>query len=93
MNEIISFIYSNIEIFVTLTTMVVVWILGKVSKKSPYVNNNLIIFQNIFVGLTVFILYFICTKDISIAVALSGIFATTGYDMLHNAEKLIQQKN
>lgn len=92
MNEILNLIYENMQVFITLITMVVIWILGKAAKKSTYINNNLIIFQNIFIGLLVFGLYWLCTKDFSTAIALSGLFATAGYDLLHNIEKLIENK-
>jgi glycerol-3-phosphate acyltransferase PlsY len=92
MKEILDFIYSNIEVFITLITMIVVWILGKLSKKSSKIKNELIIYQNIIVGVLVCGLYYICTKDLSSSIALSGVFATTGYDVLHNIEKLINKK-
>lgn len=91
MKEITDFIYANMETFTTLITMIVVWILGKMSKKNPKINNNLIIYQNIIVGILVSGLYFFCTKDLSAAVTLSGLFATTGYDLLHNLQKLSQK--
>ena len=33
-------IMNNMEFIVTFTTMVVVWILGRISKKSKYVDEN-----------------------------------------------------
>ena len=83
---------NNMEFIVTFTTMVVVWILGRISKKSKYVDNNVIIFQNITVGLIVTGIYYWITGDLSKAVMLSGLFATTGYDMLHNIQKLFDKK-
>ena len=85
-------IMNNMEFIVTFTTMIVVWILGRISKKSKYVDNNVIIFQNITVGLTVTGIYYWITGDLSKAVMLSGLFATTGYDMLHNIQKLFDKK-
>lgn len=85
-------IMNNMEFIVTFTTMIVVWILGKISKKSKYVNNNVIIFQNIAVGLIVTAIYYWLTGDLSKSIMLSGLFATTGYDMLHNIEKLLDEK-
>ena len=85
-------IMNNMEFIVTFTTMVVVWILGRISKKSKYVDNNVIIFQNITVGLIVTGIYYWITGDLSKAVMLSGLFATTGYDMLHNIQKLFNKK-
>lgn len=85
-------IMNNMEFIVTFTTMIVVWILGRISKKSKYVDNNVIIFQNITVGLIVTGIYYWITGDLSKAVMLSGLFATTGYDMLHNIQKLFDKK-
>ena len=85
-------IMNNMEFIVTFTTIVVVWILGRISKKSKYVDNNVIIFQNITVGLIVTGIYYWITGDLSKAVMLSGLFATTGYDMLHNIQKLFDKK-
>lgn len=69
------------------------WILGFISKRCPYVNNNLIIIQNIVIGLSVSIFYFIITKDFNLAITLSGLFAETGYNLIHNIEKLIKEGN
>ena len=84
-------IMNNMEFIVTFTTMIVVWILRRISKKSKYVDNNVIIFQNITVGLIVTGIYYWITGDLSKAVMLSGLFATTGYDMLHNIQKLFDK--
>ena len=57
-----EFINQNTELVITLLTMALTWILGFISKRCPYVNNNLIIIQNIVIGLSVSIFYFIITK-------------------------------
>lgn len=85
-----EFINNNTELIVTLLTMTLTWILGFISKRCPYVNNNLIIIQNIVIGLVVALFYFIVTKDFNLAISLSGIFAETGYNLIHNVEKLIK---
>ena len=66
--------------------------MGRISKRSKYVDNNVIICQNITVGLIVTGIYYWITGDLSKAVMLSGLFATTGYDMLHNIQKLFDKK-
>ena len=86
-----NFITENTELMVTLLTMTLTWILGFISKGCPYINNNLIIIQNIFIGLCVSIFYFIITKDFNLAITLSGLFAETGYNLIHNIEKLIKE--
>ena len=82
-----EFINQNTELVITLLTMTLTWILGFISKRSPYVNNNLIII----IGLSVSIFYFIITKDFNLAITLSGLFAETGYNLIHNIEKLIKE--
>ena len=37
-----NFITENTELMVTLLTMTLTWILGFISKRCPYINNNLI---------------------------------------------------
>ena len=88
-----EFINQNTELVITLLTMTLTWILGFISKRCPYVNNNLIIIQNIVIGLSVSIFYFIITKDFNLAITLSGLFAETGYNLIHNIEKLIKEGN
>ena len=88
-----EFINSNTELVVTLLTMILTWILGFIAKRCPYVNNNLIIIQNIVIGLIVSIFYYIVTKDFNLAITLSGVFADSGYNLIHNVEKLIRGTN
>jgi hypothetical protein len=38
-------------------------------------------------------LYYITTQDVSTAIALSGVFATTGYDVIHNIGQLLNKEN
>lgn len=85
-----EFVTNNRELIITLLTMTLTWILGFISKRCPYINNNLIIIQNIVIGLAVSIFYFIITKDFNLAITLSGLFAETGYNLVHNIEKLIR---
>ena len=59
-----EFINNNTELIITLLTMTLTWILGFVSKRCPYINNNLIIIQNIVIGLVVSIFYFIVNLGI-----------------------------
>ena len=84
-----TFINNNTELIITLLTVTLTWVLGFLSKRCPYINNNLIIIQNIVIGLSVSIFYFAITKDFNLAITLSGVFAETGYNLIHNIEKLI----
>ena len=84
-----TFINNNTELIITLLTVTLTWVLGFLSKRCPYINNNLLIIQNIVIGLSVSIFYFAITKDFNLAITLSGLFAETGYNLIHNIEKLI----
>lgn len=88
-----QFLMTNAETIITIISMGVTWILGYFAKKSPYINNNLIIIQNIIVGILASFFYYLITKDISTAITLSGLFAETGYNLFHNIEKLFQEAN
>ena len=76
---------------ITMVTIIVTWILGIVSKKSKFINNNLIPVQNILIGVVVAIIEWIITKDFKVAIALSGILAGGTYDIIHNLEKMIRK--
>ena len=78
---------------ITVVTMIVTWILGIVSKKSKWVDNNLIPIQNVLIGLVVAIVEWIITGDFSIALSASGLFAGGSYDVVHNIKKMIDKKN
>ena len=76
----------------TIVTIIVTWILGIVSKKSKFINNNLIPVQNILIGVVVAIIEWIITKDFKVAIALSGILAGGTYDIIHNLDKMIRKR-
>lgn len=77
---------------ITIITIVVTWVLGYFSKKSKFIENNLIPFQNIAIGLIIAIVEFIITKDFSVAIASSGLLAGGSYDVVHNLSKLKNYK-
>ena len=77
---------------VSIVTFAVTLILGFIAKKSTWFSNNLIPVQNISVGVIVAVIEWIITKDFSVAIALSGILAGGTYDILHNLEKMREEK-
>ena len=89
----IELLNENMEVVITFITMIVVWFLGRLAKKHPKIDNDTIIYQNIIVGIISACLYYITTQDISTAIAMSGIFATTGYDVIHNIGKLVNKES
>ena len=74
----------------TIVTIIATWIFGVLSKKSSFINNNLIPIQNIVIGVVVAIIEWIITKDFSMAIALSGLIAGGTYDVFHNLEKIVR---
>ena len=76
---------------ITMVTIIVTWILGIVSKKSKFINNNLIPIQNILIGVVVAIIEWFITKDFKVAIALSGVLAGGTYDIIHNLDKMIRK--
>lgn len=76
---------------ITMVTIIVTWILGILSKKSKFINNNLIPVQNILIGVVVAIIEWIITKDFKVAIALSGLFAGGVYDVINNLDKMIRK--
>lgn len=77
---------------ISVITFAVTIILGIVSKKSSFVNNNLIPLQNLIIGLIVAIVEFAITKDFDTAILLSGILAGGAYDIPNNLKKLVTKK-
>ena len=77
---------------IMIVTMVVTWILGIVSKKSNWVNNNLIPIQNLAIGIIVAGVEWVITGDYSTALALSGVLAGGTYDVFHNLSKLVKKE-
>ena len=81
----------ELEQIITLTTIILTWILGVISKKSKFISNNLIPIQNILIGVVIAIAEWIITKDFKVAIALSGLLAGGAYDVLNNLDKMIRK--
>lgn len=79
----------NIDL-IAVVTFFVTLILGYISKRSTFVNNNLIPLQNLFIGIIVALIDWLITKDFSNAIALSGIIAGGTYDIFHNINKILK---
>lgn len=87
-----DFLSNNIETIIMMITQIIVWVLGALSKKNENIKNDMIIFQNGIVGLISCILYYIVTKDFSVAIATSGLTADVLYNLAHSSYKLIKRK-
>lgn len=87
-----EFLNDNIETIIMILTQIIVWILGALSKKNENIKNDMIIFQNGIVGLISCFLYYVVTKDFSVAIATSGLTADIVYNLVHSSYKLIKRK-
>lgn len=87
-----EFLNNNIETIIMILTQIIVWILGALSKKNENIKNDMIIFQNGIVGLISCFLYYVVTKDFSVAIATSGLTADVVYNLVHSSYKLIKRK-
>ena len=81
-----------LENIIAFVTIIVSFFLGKLSKKSNFIKNELIPIQNLFVGLFVALIYYFMTTDISLAIGTAGLFAGGSYDIVHNLKKMICSK-
>ena len=79
----------ELETVIALVTFIVSYVLGKITKKTK-IPDELIPVQNIAVGVIISIIYWVVTKDFSVAITISGIFAGGTYDLGHNIVKLIK---
>ena len=78
------------EIILSIVTLLVSIILGFVSKKIKWFNNKLIPLQNLLIGIIVALVYWAITKDLSLAISLSGVLAGGVYDIPYNFLKFLQ---
>lgn len=78
----------NIEIIMSLVTIVVTFILGLIAKKATWISDHIIPIQNLFIGIVVSIIYYFMTKDVSVTIAMSGIIAGGTYDIVKNLKVL-----
>ena len=74
---------------ITLVTFFVTMIFGYFAKKSTFIKNELIPIQNLVIGIVVAVIEWIITKDLEVAILLSGITAGGIYDIFNNTKKIV----
>lgn len=79
------------QTIMSLVTVVITLIFGIIAKKIPKYSNKLIPIQNIVIGVTMAIINYIFTKDLSLAITVSGLTAGGMYDIVSNLNKLIKE--
>lgn len=82
----------NIEVIISIVTVLITMIFGIISKKSKFISNNLIPIQNIIIGLVVALVEYFITKDFSTSIAISGLVAGGTYDVIHNLNKIAENE-
>ncbi len=80
------------EQIVTIATMVITMLCGYIATKIPWFNNKLIPIQNILIGVSISVIYYIYSKDISYSVTMAGILSTGVYSLSDNLMELFNQK-
>ena len=78
-----TFIIDNIDIIISLVTMITTWVMGYFAKKNSFFSNNYIPIQNILIMVIVVTIYWIATGDFSLVIASSSPVATIIYDTIH----------
>lgn len=81
------------DFWVTLATIIVTIILGQLTKKYTNLDKKKIPIQNIFIGLFVFGVEYLITKDLNIAVATSGILSGGIYDLGKSLLQLFKKED
>lgn len=73
-------------------TLIVTWLMGIFAKKNKYISTHLIPVQNLVIGIIMTIIYWIISKDFEAALMVTGSLAGGLYDIVHNLQKLIEDK-
>ena len=82
----------EIESIMQLVTIVVTLVLGVLAKKSSFIENKTIPIQNVVIGLAMAFIHWIMTKDVSIAITLSGLLAGGSYDLGKNLLEIFKKE-
>lgn len=81
----------SLEAIISITTVLVSFVLGLIAKRVSWINNQLIPLQNLVVGIIAAIVYYIITKDINLVIAGLGLFTGGVYDIGNNLKKLLKE--
>lgn len=81
----------DLEIIVSIVTVIVSFVLGLIAKKISWVNNHIIPLQNLIIGIIASVIYYIITKDVNLVIAGLGLFTGGVYDIANNLKKLLEE--
>lgn len=76
---------------ISVTTILVTFLLGLIAKKVEWFSNNLIPLQNLFIGVIAGGIYYGITKDISLVITTIGLGTGGAYDLGYNFVKLFKE--
>lgn len=76
---------------ISIITFLTSLIMGFLSKKSSFINNNFIPIQNMLIGTIIALINWIITRDLNAAIMLSGLAAGGTYDIVHNLDKIVHK--
>ncbi len=83
----------EVSTIISVTTVVVTFVLGLIAKKVKWFNNNLIPLQNLFIGCIAGGIYYGITNDISLVITSIGLGTGGAYDLGKNLLILLKGKN
>lgn len=79
-----EFIIQNMELIISLVSMIITWLLGKITKRYTKLSNKLIPLQNAIIMIICVVIYYFATGNVSTVIAAGSPVATLIYDVLHN---------
>lgn len=82
----------SLETIISITTILVSFILGLIAKRVEWISNHLIPIQNLIIGIIAAIIYYLTTKDVNLAIAGLGLFTGGTYDIASNLKKLFNKE-
>lgn len=71
----------DLSIITSIVTVIVTFILGRLAKKSTFIENKMIPLQNLIVGIAISIIYYCIIGDIEATIILCGIGTGGAYDL------------
>lgn len=81
-----------LDVWITIATIIATLIIGELTKKFTNLKNKQIPLQNIAIGITVCAIEYLITKDINIAVAMSGLISGGTYDVGKAINQLFKEE-
>lgn len=82
----------SLEAIISITTILVSFVLGLIAKRVEWISNHLIPIQNLVIGIIAAIIYYLITKDVNLVIAGLGLFTGGTYDIASNLQKLLSKE-